>query len=364
MVSELFWTPRPELIAKAKAGETLTHLENLILASRTFAGPVQSLKRVRGENERDKMSYVVTMYLIDRLKDECEDGKLPVKEKINANNEINFILNEIVRRDAEKGIEDLIEGDKFQQAIKVIGKGILGKNQEEILSKKTFVKEFGKGLPLREFHSYDLSTKKLMLDAAQTMGTGMDNFLRGSIKTLDDLDKYCYYVAGSVGEFLTRLVELKDGIRLDINQAKELGKYLQLTNIIRNIREDFNEHKKISEKYQKNDSEKDQNNGDKKEEANRIYIPSDLSQGMDYEEVVTSDSQAAQGARYNIHDIMLNHVKKSSTKAINYLASIPSSSTGYKAFCVAPFYMAHMMLGEIEKSGSEQLFKQKKERRK
>jgi farnesyl-diphosphate farnesyltransferase len=81
------------------------------------------------------------------------------------------------------------------------------------------------------------------------MAAGMCTFLKKTINTHNDLNEYCYYVAGTVGLYLTNLLKLKgsnvsDEIfeRLSVN-AVSFGLFQQKLNIIRDFVED-----KISKK--------------------------------------------------------------------------------------------------------------------
>ncbi|MFN0117499.1 MAG: phytoene/squalene synthase family protein [Elusimicrobiota bacterium] len=66
-------------------------------------------------------------------------------------------------------------------------------------------------------------------------------------KTISDLEKYCYCVAGTVGLMMSHIMGLSDEKAL--KNACDMGIAMQLTNIARDIREDF--------------------------EMNRIYVPLD-----------------------------------------------------------------------------------------
>ncbi len=51
------------------------------------------------------------------------------------------------------------------------------------------------------------------------------------------LDLYCYRVAGTVGELMAPVLGCRDARALD--SARDLGKAMQLTNIVRDVREDY-----------------------------------------------------------------------------------------------------------------------------
>jgi len=63
------------------------------------------------------------------------------------------------------------------------------------------------------------------------------------IETDADLDRYCYLVAGTVGLMMARLF----GVRTEaaLSHAIDLGKAMQLTNILRDVREDIVEKHRV-----------------------------------------------------------------------------------------------------------------------
>jgi 4,4'-diapophytoene synthase len=82
----------------------------------------------------------------------------------------------------------------------------------------------------------------------ETMAEGMPRFqkqdLRHGLDTMADMDEYCYYVAGCVGEMLTELFchyspdVAKNEDEL-INYAVSFGQGLQMTNILKDIWDDY-----------------------------------------------------------------------------------------------------------------------------
>jgi farnesyl-diphosphate farnesyltransferase len=87
------------------------------------------------------------------------------------------------------------------------------------------------------------------------MGNGMANFARkaafgdAAVNTVEEYDLYCWYVAGMVGEGLTRLfVEAGLGETTLINHFhlyKSMGLLLQKNNIIRDVREDYDDGRRF-----------------------------------------------------------------------------------------------------------------------
>lgn len=103
---------------------------------------------------------------------------------------------------------------------------------------------------VEEFRKLKPAYREIIKDITQQMGNGMADYCNiaehntKGVDSVEDYDLYCHYVAGLVGNGLTRLfVEsglanpaLKDRPHLQ----ESMGLFLQKTNIIRDIREDFN----------------------------------------------------------------------------------------------------------------------------
>ncbi|OAX81307.1 farnesyl-diphosphate farnesyltransferase [Emergomyces africanus] len=108
---------------------------------------------------------------------------------------------------------------------------------------------------LVQFHNVVTEFKKIkpvyrdiIKDITKKMGNGMADFCRkaeldtAKVKTVQEYDLYCYYVAGIVGEGLTRLFVEAGFANPALLKRTELfvsmGLFLQKTNIIRDIKED------------------------------------------------------------------------------------------------------------------------------
>ncbi|RJE21827.1 hypothetical protein PHISCL_05846 [Aspergillus sclerotialis] len=99
-----------------------------------------------------------------------------------------------------------------------------------------------------EFKNMKPAYQAIVKDITKKMGNGMADYCRkaeledASVKTVSEYDEYCYYVAGLVGEGLTRLfVESEFGNPALLKRPrlhKSMGLFLQKTNIIRDVRED------------------------------------------------------------------------------------------------------------------------------
>ncbi|WP_368646011.1 phytoene/squalene synthase family protein [Alkalibacterium putridalgicola] len=109
------------------------------------------------------------------------------------------------------------------------------------------------------FDRYEMSIQPFY---DQLDGQAMDYHFRQP-QTMEDLEAYSYYVAGSVGLMLLPVIATKIHMELE-EEAIALGVAMQLTNILRDVGED----------YQK---------------INRIYLPKELMEREDYSEDDLSD---------------------------------------------------------------------------
>jgi farnesyl-diphosphate farnesyltransferase len=70
-----------------------------------------------------------------------------------------------------------------------------------------------------------------------------------SVNTIEDYELYCHYVAGLVGDGLTQLFLERGFVDPALSSRPELsesmGQFLQKTNIIRDVREDFDEKRRF-----------------------------------------------------------------------------------------------------------------------
>ncbi|KAF7114052.1 hypothetical protein CNMCM5793_007032 [Aspergillus hiratsukae] len=137
-----------------------------------------------------------------------------------------------------RGFKDVLEQDGWT----FTGNRPEEKDRELLVQFHNVVAEFKKMKP---------AYKAIIKDITDKMGNGMADYCRkaalddASVKTVEEYDLYCWYVAGLVGEGLTRLfVEAEFGNPALLKRAelyKSMGLFLQKTNIIRDIREDFDD---------------------------------------------------------------------------------------------------------------------------
>ncbi|KNZ53314.1 farnesyl-diphosphate farnesyltransferase [Puccinia sorghi] len=103
---------------------------------------------------------------------------------------------------------------------------------------------------ISEFQVLDLKYRTIIIDVTARMGSGMARFARAavegegvfSIDTMGAFDGYCHYVAGLVGEGLSRLFSMSgkenEELGYQLRLSNSMGLLLQKTNILRDFRED------------------------------------------------------------------------------------------------------------------------------
>jgi|AntRauTorcE11898_2_1112593.scaffolds.fasta_scaffold08056_2 farnesyl-diphosphate farnesyltransferase len=178
-------------------------------------------------------------------------------------------------------------------------------------------------------HYFDGSIKRLVLNAnklktcferldpeiQQTsykwlaeMNVGMKKYLDKPVDTFFELNEYCYYVAGTVGGFLTdSLITLGDVDSKDekilVENFVEAGLFLQKVNIIRDIKLDIIGHKKH-------------------------YWPLDELEITENELIDISNKKRS----LQVLDKMITDVKKHTKALVEYYYAIPDQFSGYKKF--------------------------------
>ncbi|KAF2148796.1 ERG9, squalene synthase [Myriangium duriaei CBS 260.36] len=137
-----------------------------------------------------------------------------------------------------RGFDDFLETDGWT----FDGNGPNEKDRELLVHFDVVVAEFKKLKP---------AYRTIIKDITKRMGDGMADYVNNrdhnlhGVNTIKDYELYCHYVAGLVGEGLTRLfVEAKLANpallkRPDLHES--MGQFLQQTNIIRDIREDHDD---------------------------------------------------------------------------------------------------------------------------
>ncbi|KAL8895909.1 MAG: hypothetical protein Q9207_007955 [Kuettlingeria erythrocarpa] len=188
--------------------------------SRSFSTVIQEL-------HPELLVPIALFYLILRGLDTIEDDMtIPLEKK-------NTLLREFYKI-TEK------EGWSFN------GNGPDEKDRELLVQFHYVIEEFRKVKPVY---------REIINDIARQMGDGMADYCtraaegRSGVDTVEDFDMYCYYVAGLVGNGLTQLF-VESGLANPALREREqlqtsMGLFLQKTNIIRDIKEDWDDKRRF-----------------------------------------------------------------------------------------------------------------------
>lgn len=188
--------------------------------SRSFSAVIQEL-------HPELLVPIALFYLILRGLDTIEDDMtIPLEDK------------EPLLRNFYNKTE--VEGWNFD------GNGPEEKDRDLLVKFASVVEEFRKIKPVY---------REIIRDITRKMGNGMADYANNAehnvngVNTIKDYDLYCHYVAGLVGNGLTRLFvesKLANPALLDRSHLQEsMGLFLQKTNIIRDIREDFDDNRRF-----------------------------------------------------------------------------------------------------------------------
>jgi farnesyl-diphosphate farnesyltransferase len=175
---------------------------------------------------------------------------------------------------------------------------------------------------LREFHRLPEEQQRAVQPWVREMCSGMAEFVQrppGGIVTVDDLDRYTYYVAGTVGHLLTQLFRLYDGQpaaqRYERLQAlaTSFGRGLQLTNIIKDVADD--------------------------RRRGFSFVPRQLCQlaGIRPEDL-QDEKHRAEARRVVL--TLIEKAKRHLTDALAYSTTLPRRLYGVRLFCLTSLFFA------------------------
>jgi len=189
-------------------------------------------------------------------------------------------------------------------------------------------------LPFRKFPE---PVRHILSRCVQEMCEGMAGFAAkqrqggglGLIESLDDLDRYCYYVAGTVGILLCDLfiqnsrITGKRAVQLR-ERCVSFGLGLQLTNILKDLHDD--------------------------KDRNISWLPSELlkAEHLTFEDFVHSPTAAK--ARGKIYRILFAKARKHLEDALEYSRLIPRKNRRLRLFCLWPLFMAAETLALLAES--------------
>jgi farnesyl-diphosphate farnesyltransferase len=182
---------------------------------------------------------------------------------------------------------------------------------------------------LREFRLLPEPQQHAIRPWVQEMSDGMATFaLRKeegqaahieALRTVAELDRYCYYVAGTVGHMLTELFRLRAGEDERIRYgtldrlATSFGLGLQLTNIIKDVADD--------------------------RERDWSFVPQELCQLAGIEPEQLHDGKHGAAALQVMHRL-IEKAKRHLRDALTYTTTLPRREYGIRLFCLTALYFA------------------------
>jgi len=178
-------------------------------------------------------------------------------------------------------------------------------------------------------HGLEPAQREALSLCVEIMGQGMAEFqdreLRNGLATMAEMDRYCYYVAGVVGEMLTRLFchyspEIAAHRERLMALAVSFGQGLQMTNILKDVWDDHDRHV--------------------------CWLPQEIFDATGYrlaDLVPGHDDPRFREGFKRLIAIAHGHLRN----ALEYTLLIPGHETGIREFCLWALGMAVLTLRKI-----------------
>ncbi len=264
--------------------------------------------------EEALLAPIMVGYLEVRILDTFEDdiGKrhVSLEERVHAMNAIMEILerpdSQMAKRKAKelaREAEDWVQDEHY----------------------RGLVKNFDKVLTVHR--SLDERTKASMVRWMHEMNAGMQKYLQQPVYSFEDLNEYCYFVAGTPSGFLTELIRTRakkltpKASQVLQDNERDFGLFLQKVNIIRDFREDILQNEKIFwpgylfDKHQL--------------EPQELLDPTHEKQAME------------------MLNAMVNNAVAHVTSVHDYLTAVPDEYAGFRQGAAINFAMGVATLGEV-----------------
>lgn len=187
---------------------------------------------------------------------------------------------------------------------------------------------------LREFRSLPAAERSAIRPWVQEMAAGMAEFAAGdgddgfqALQSIADLDRYCYYVAGTVGHLLTGLFRLYAPGMTQTRfaglerLATSFGLGLQLTNIIKDVADD--------------------------QRRGWSFVPRDLCAVAGLRPSELHDPALAAQAR-EVMTTLIGKAKRHLRDALDYCLTLPQRAYRIRIFCLTSLYFAVRTLRRAE----------------
>lgn len=306
--------------------------------SRTFDAALQKLS---GDLKR----HVQIGYLMCRIPDTIEDsGHLSGQQKHDLLNK----YREVLEAPDQKTVKEFV-GEVFEQLEENVERPEVGEYgaltdrdnrhrigeigghsyaSDEELSYWDLVKNTQ--LVTHAFQTFEPEVKEQITEAVDEMSQGMANYAKRAyengnkgitIKDMDDLEDYCHYVAGTVGELLTDIFSHHRDMPNELEEhSEDFGQFLQTVNIIKDPVEDL-------------------------EEESAKFIPEEAMPGSKGHEDL--EQALVQGNAHQLErpiDTLVDRAEKKGKSARNYIEMIDDSEIS--GYLEVPFLLAKATLRE------------------
>ncbi|MBN2570394.1 MAG: squalene/phytoene synthase family protein [Deltaproteobacteria bacterium] len=297
-----------------EAGDFEICKEYLNKVSRTFALNIQVLKG-------SAYKSLLLAYLLCRIADTIEDdARLPVDLKCDKLRQYSDLFPP--GQDYAQKILILLEDLHFSQR---------NNDSDLVADAERVFNEFIK-LPSPLISSVSAHVKEMALGMADLLAEKREGKII-FLETREELDSYCYFVAGTIGLMITEIFAEASGRINDATKAKLLkrsvafGLGLQITNIAKDFFGDC--------------------------ERGWCYVPRSLfvAEGIDPMEGNFHDNREAYT---RVHKQLIQWGLHYLDEALQYTLDIPRSLVRYRLFCAWPLFMALETLAKL--CGEERLF--------
>ena len=301
--------PSLEGAVSASAADRAWTFEAVHSVSRTFTLTIELL-------EPPVDAWVCTGYLLCRIADTVEDDpSIPPRERAR--------LLELY--DAVLAPDDPTTADEFLDAVEPYRPADGGPDWEVVdETERVF----------RVFASFDPSVQEAMRAVVREMATGMAEFLREHaddgglrLRTVEELEEYCWYVAGTVGKLLSNLFRVYGADEADPEDARQFALLLQLVNIAKDVRDDY-------------------------ETENNVYLPGEwlAEEGIDHEAV---DDAGAVASVASVVRRVVDRAADYAAGARRYLRTLPEDEVGILPGMAMPYLLALATIRELDERARE-----------
>jgi farnesyl-diphosphate farnesyltransferase len=275
--------------------------------SRTFALTVDVL-------DEPMSSYICIGYLVCRIADTVEDaGHIPPAEQA-----------QILRLyDAALDPDDDTDIEEFVAAIEPYVPEERTEDWDVVVNATRVV---------RTFEALPADVREAVTPPARELVQGMAMFVERyadtdglRIQSREELEEYCYYAAGTVGNLITNLVTRGDIDNERRNRlydtAEEFGLLLQLVNIAKDVHSDY-------------------------EDENNVYLPADwlADEGVPQDEVIAPEHEPRAA---NVVARTARHARSFLDDAQTYLETVPLTDGNTTAAWGIPYLLAVGTLREL-----------------